>query len=161
LKFTLALLALSSPLAAFAEDWTSYTNPRFGFSVDVPAGLEATHSDNGDGATFSDPSGVLSLSVYGANIVEGSFTDQLALSRDALAEREAEFGIEQDGGDRFVITGDAGGRRYYHYAQALCDGQQSANIWIDYAASEQARVDGWTETMVGSLKALGEPATCP
>lgn len=161
MKRILLALALSAPVTAHAENWETYANARFGFSVDVPADLVKTESDNGDGASFANGDGTVTISVYGTQIVEGTFSDLLAFSRDALSDREAEIGIEQDGGDWFMITGDAGGRRYYHHAVALCEGTQSANIWIDYASDEQARVDGWVEHLVTSLKASDDPASCP
>jgi hypothetical protein len=161
MKTPLLALMILVPTLLHAEPWESYANARFGFWVDVPAGLSKSESDNGDGATFSNAEGTVTISVYGTNIVEGTFSDQLAFSRETLAGREAEIGIEQDGGDWFMITGDASGRRYYHHALALCDGAQSANLWFDYAAVEGERVDGWIEQMITSLEALDDPATCP
>lgn len=76
LRHTLLLTAIfsaASPALA-ADDWTSYSNPRFGYSVAVPPRFTlGQESDNGDGATFQSDDGRSELSVYGAMAENGEF----------------------------------------------------------------------------------------
>lgn len=51
-----------------APAYRTYTNPRFGFSVEIPASfLSGEQPANGDGLGFSDPDGSGSVSMYGEN----------------------------------------------------------------------------------------------
>ncbi len=71
-----AALCTSSPALA-ADDWTSYSNPRFGYSAAVPPGFTlGQEADNGDGATFRSDDGRSELSIYGTMLENGEFAGE-------------------------------------------------------------------------------------
>ena len=73
----LAALVLSLPASA-ADGWESYSNPRYGFTAAVPPGFKlAQESDNGDGATFRSQDGRAELLLFGANVIDGNFSDEI------------------------------------------------------------------------------------
>ena len=75
MRIILFLLLLCSP--AFAAEWTVYSNPRFGVSIDVPPGFvnDVPEPENGDGLTFHSGDGKADLLVWGNNLVDGDFLD--------------------------------------------------------------------------------------
>jgi len=81
-----ALVAAAFPAAADELGWQTYTNARYGYSVDVPAGflLAQPAADNGDGLSFASTDGRAYLAVWGANNVSGTTIEayyQAALAR--------------------------------------------------------------------------------
>jgi hypothetical protein len=56
------------PATPVAPSGSRYTNPRFGFSFNVPAGYRAgTPPTDGDGLIFTSPAKTATVSAYGAN----------------------------------------------------------------------------------------------
>lgn len=80
-------LCTSSPVLA-GDDWTSYSNPRFGYSTAVPPGFTlGQEADNGDGATFRSDDGRSELSIYGTMLETGEFAGEARkrIDRDRAA----------------------------------------------------------------------------
>lgn len=61
--------------------WESYNNARFGFSIQVPPGMEKTASINGDGETFTTWNPPMTIRVWAENISPG-LTAQQAIDAD-------------------------------------------------------------------------------
>ncbi len=77
LLLLLSVLILSLPALA-ADGWENYSNPRFGFTAAVPPGFALVQEgDNGDGATFRSQDGRAEMLLFGANIIEGNFSDEI------------------------------------------------------------------------------------
>lgn len=106
-----AALALLLPVAAMAQGnpgqvaWTSYTDPTFGFSVDLPLGMfEPLQQDNGLGLTLVETGGLGQLSIYGGT------ADGLTLEgfEQMLSEGEQIRTITYRAGGNswFVLSGD-------------------------------------------------------
>ena len=61
-----------TPVAVKAADWKSFSNDRYGFSVDVPASFKASAPpDNNDGLTFNSPDGRAEIRTYGHLLSDG------------------------------------------------------------------------------------------
>ncbi|MDX6256293.1 MAG: eukaryotic-like serine/threonine-protein kinase [Frankiales bacterium] len=57
-----------SPLTTTAVGYRTYTNPRFGFSTQIPASFTSRPSpDNGDGLSFTSPDRRATVTAYGSN----------------------------------------------------------------------------------------------
>ncbi len=71
--------------------WETYTNSRFGFSMQVPPNLEKTESQNGDGVTFTDWDPPMTIRVWAVNN-DQNLTAQQAIDFDKndLAANEVE-----------------------------------------------------------------------
>jgi hypothetical protein len=153
LLLTAALFASSPALAA--DDWTRYSNPRFGYSAAVPpAFTRQQEADNGDGATFRSGDGRSELLIYGTMIEDGEF---------AGAARKR---IDWDRADGWTITYDkvtegwasySGSRAadvLYVRGIALCDGN-AAYFHLRYPRDALKTFNGVVGRMVKSLR----PAT--
>lgn len=153
LLLTAALYASSSALAA--DDWSHYSNPRFGYSAAVPPGLTfRQEADNGDGATFRSGDGRSELSIYGTVIEDGEFAG------------EARKRIDGDRTGGWTITYDkvtegwasySGARAadiLYVRGIALCDGN-AAYFRLLYPRDALETFNGVIGRMVKSLR----PAT--
>lgn len=149
LRVGLALLLLFAT-PALADDWGSYANARFGYSIDVPPGFwQGPESDNGDGRAFRD--GASKLTVWGGNIVEADFE----------AEAKAAIGfVEEDGWrvtyqavapDWASFSGTQDKRIVYERMIAICDGQYGA-FRLEYTNTELARMDPVINRLARSLK---------
>jgi hypothetical protein len=70
----------SAPPVRPSPSGTRYTNARFGFSFDVPAGYQAqTAPVDGDGLAFADPARTATVTVYGAgNVARYSPAQEMA-----------------------------------------------------------------------------------
>lgn len=150
----IAALSASSPALA-ADDWTRYSNPRFGYSAAVPPGFTRQQdADNGDGATFRSDDGRSELLIYGTMIEDGEF---------AGAARKR---IDRDRADGWTITYDkvtegwasySGSRTadvLYVRGIALCDGN-TAYFHLRYPRDALKTFNGVIGRMVKSLR----PAT--
>ena len=78
MRSILALVLLSS--SAIAADWSSYANARFGVSIDIPPGFlnDVPEPANGDGLTFHSADGTAELLVWGNNLVDADFNQDVA-----------------------------------------------------------------------------------
>jgi hypothetical protein len=86
---SLAVSAVAIEAGAQGLDWRPYVNERFGYSVDIPAGLlyPLPPPENGDGLAFESADGQVSVSVFGSNnALEWSVDDyfRAALAREDL-----------------------------------------------------------------------------
>ncbi|CAN7150951.1 hypothetical protein [Pararhizobium sp. LjRoot238] len=147
----IAALSVSSPALA-ADDWTRYSNPRFGYSAAVPPGFTLQQeADNGDGATFRADDGRSELSIYGTTVEGGEFAG------------EARKRIDRDRARGWTITYDkvtegwasySGSRTadvLYVRGIALCDGN-AAYFRLRYPRDALKRFDGVIGRMVKSLR---------
>ncbi|MCF3640502.1 hypothetical protein LXM94_11060 [Rhizobium sp. TRM95111] len=85
-------------LASTALAQASYTNPRYGYRIDVPPGFNLSQeSDNGDGRTYIAAEGRASLAVW-ANYLSGSdFETEMA---ERIADRTRGGGASPTSGPR-------------------------------------------------------------
>ena len=61
-----------TPVAVQAADWKSFSNDRYGFSVEVPASFKASAPpDNNDDLTFNSPDGRAEIRAYGHLLSDG------------------------------------------------------------------------------------------
>lgn len=153
MKYTLLLIAVlftSIPVLA-ADDWTRYSNPRFGYSAEAPPGFTLTReSDNGDGATFESKDGARLL-IFGAFVENGAFTADIRRR------------IAQDNQEGWEITYDkvtpgwasySGARRdniLYSRAVTLCD-DSTAYFQLTYPRTALKAYNSLVSRMVKSLR---------
>lgn len=146
-----AVLCASSPALA-ADDWSSYSNPRFGYSAAVPPGFTLSQeADNGDGATFRSDDGRSELSIFGTLPEAGEFAGEARKRLDA--DRAAGWTITYDK----VTNGWAsysGARSadiLYVRGIALCDGN-AAYFHLRYPRDRLKTFDSIIGRLVKSLR---------
>jgi hypothetical protein len=137
-----AIALLFGPLlpAAAQDDWHPYSNPRFGYTVEIPPGFEMhQQADNNDGASFHADDNGATLMVFGTHPPAGDFETD-------VADR---IGYERDDDWRILysrvtpawasFSGARGREVFYTRAIALCDG--SAAYCLFPAAVSQIEAD--------------------
>ena len=157
MRLLLALLLLL-PMPALAAG-THYTNARYGYAIDVPAGfIGQGESDNGDGQVFKTPTAT--LTVYGGNVMEADF--------EAGVKAREEYSI----GDGWAITyqvatpqkaswsGSKGGRVLYARMIALCKGTEFAAFELEYSKADVQKFNAVVNGLVASLKATDGSGMC-
>jgi hypothetical protein len=148
LSTLLSLLVLAAP-APSSDDWTSYTNERFGYSVAIPPGLQGKgESVNGDGQVFQSVSGTVLLRVWGSEVVElGNEKTDLAWLRRATLARWRGEGVrvtyQPKGNGWWVLSGvDKAGQVFYTKLQEkngtvygfMWSHPGGAKVWQGYTA---------------------------
>jgi hypothetical protein len=76
MRILIATLLMLLALPAFAADWQSYDNARFGYTLPVPPGFaaEGPEPDNGDGRVFANAQRTQRLTVWGGNVMAADFS---------------------------------------------------------------------------------------
>ncbi|MDR0355097.1 MAG: hypothetical protein LBJ64_05110 [Deltaproteobacteria bacterium] len=155
-----ALLALT--LLVFAsstradENWTSYENGRFGYSLELPDIFDETiEPENGDGVEFKSVDGSHSLKVWGGHNVAGD--DGNSLLEDCY-NRVAHIvpGSERSGEGFYSIAySDDGGRdgvEHIHHEYGAVNAETKAAFVLEYPKAEEARFSALIKRMEASLK---------
>jgi len=131
-------LCLVGVPAGAEEQWTTYSNPRYGATADYPADLFTVKEpppENGDGQTFHTADGRAELTIYGANNIDGE------AGRLRLAPREsADISYKKVGADFYAVSGKRGATIYYERCNfpnldvLVC-------FYVSYPAADKAKWD--------------------
>lgn len=152
--WTLAALVLALPASA-ADTWTNYANPRFGFAAVVPPGFAlAQESDNGDGATFLSDDGRSELMLFGTQIVDGDFEDEVRqrIGWDANEGWAVNYDKVTPGWASY--SGTRGPDILYVRGIVLCDGS-AAYFHLRYPHDALKKFDPMIGRMVRALRPAG------
>lgn len=113
--------------------YVTYTNDRFGFSVDVPESFEPQPPpQNGDGRRFLSPDGTGEIAVFGANDATG---EGLVGARERTEAAYAEVTYRTTVPDGFIVSGLRDGRIGYTKVVA----RDGAILTLDLAYPEADR----------------------
>lgn len=136
--------------SAWAENWRSYHNDRFGTTADVPVGWKMEPPPaNDDGRIFTSPDGRVEL------IVNGMFAgvadpDELG-SRLKPMEGET-ITYKQRMGNWVVVSGTKGDKIFYRKTLLTCRKTVANNISIEYPAAEKEKYNALVAHVGASLK---------
>jgi hypothetical protein len=158
--FLIAVL-LSSP--AFAAEWTIYSNPRFGASIDVPPGFvnDVPKPENGDGLTFHSADGKAALLVWGNNLVDGDFAADGKSRLQSEKDDGWDVSYQKESGNEWkVFSGGKGDRIMYMRSIASCRGTQAVHFRIEYPEALKKDYDPVVKRLSKSFKA-GPASDCP
>lgn len=141
---------------ADAQDWKTYTNARFAYSVDVPlSGFEPLPPpDNGDGQAWASADGLVEVSAYGSHwsATSESFDDYETLRRSFILSDDAEITYKRVTNDWFVHSGHLkDGRIFYSKTVALPGCDIAAHIYLVYPETLKSVMDGIVARMARSL----------
>jgi hypothetical protein len=148
---------------AFAAEWTNYSNPRFGASVDIPPGFvnDVPAPENGDGLTFHSVDGNTELLVWGNSLVDEDF----AADGKSRLQGEKDDGWDVSyqkafGNEWNVFSGSKDGRIMCARSLSSCQGTQAVHFRIEYPEAQKKDYDAIVERLSKSLKA-GPASDCP
>lgn len=157
----LALLlaaSITSFAAAQDEGWRIYRNPRFGFVLPVPPGMQDERPpENGGGQSFVSRDGRVRLVAWGSFNVDG-FDDVETRWRQELATEGRTVTYKRKTAGWFVVSGiEADGSHFYLRHEA--DAKHSAGWLMTYPAADEARASAWIERIAKGYEArLGQGA---
>lgn len=139
-----------------STNYVTYTNPRFGFSVALPASYTAVdpESSNGDGRKFTSNGGQVTVLAYGSN---NSLDETAASAADAVvASKKAESAritLNKVSGNSYTLSGyDQSGKNIW-YKHVIVESQVEFGIDWTYPASMDAQINPHVTKSVSSFKA--------
>ena len=141
--------------AAWADGFTTYVNPRFGVTAEVPSSWKSDPPpENGDGLIFRSRDNAASITVSGSLNIEDS--PALAMKEQAKADPGETVSYRQIGRRSVTISGTNGGRIFYRKSLLVCRDQIWNNLSIDYPLARKADYDALVARVAGSLHFAGE-----
>jgi hypothetical protein len=160
MRIILFLLLLCSP--AFAAEWTVYSNPRFGASVDIPPGFvnDVPASENGDGLVFHSADGQAELLVWGGNLTDEDFKLDAEIRLNRELDYDWQVSYKKSGNDWSVYSGSQSGRIMYARSLSSCNGTQAVHFRIEYPEAQKKDYDAVVKRLSKSLK-VGDASDCP
>lgn len=155
-----ALVLLVSP--AFADDWKTYENPRYGFTVEIPAEgwKEQPPPENGDGQTWRSANDRSTILAWGSNILEGFKTDaadRVKSDKDMGWTITADMGWNMDlkeGPEGWhVYSATLDGRMIQQKAIVACGGSIAVYVRLEHFESDIGDILPMSDRLISSLKA--------
>jgi hypothetical protein len=148
------LLGVSFARAALPEDWASYRNERFGFSLRYPAGIFAKDraAEAGDGELFVARNTDARLLV-GALVNDSGFTPATYL--DHIARRsypQYQIDYRRLVGNWFVLSGEANGRIFYEKVMFSCAGRLINSFAVIYPTDQRRDFDRIVEGIEATFR---------
>ena len=141
---------------ADAAGWQRYAIPDSGLGMDVPVDVFSSVSpaSEGEGVTFADASGEITLSVYSiANDDDLTLNDIRDLVRQGFEGRQVTY--QRAKGDWFVLSGyENDGRTVFYTRLARSpDGRSFGAFELVYPTARRSEIDSRIRRMSLSLKA--------
>lgn len=150
---SLLFVVLSVTFAIAQSKYTTYSNARFGYSIQFPLGLleMQAESDNGDGTTFVSKDGSVEMRVWGQhNALSRSVRTEYA---EALKRADTDFTYKSLLKNGFAISGTAGDKIYYQKTLYRAGkGGVFYTFTIEYPMSERVKYDAVVQRIVRSFK---------
>jgi hypothetical protein len=149
LAFPLAIVFWVGATAA-QEQWSTYSNPRYGTTIDYPIDLFSAPdppSENGDGQIIHTADGRAELIIYGLNNMDGERPD-VYISRHVNLDDVA---YKKIGSDFYVVSGTRGTIIFYERCNFPNDDVLNC-FSVTYPAAEKAAWDPIVTRMSQSLR---------
>jgi hypothetical protein len=152
----LALAAMITALsAASAQDWRTYSNARYGFSLQYPRDIFAVErsTEAGDGQLFVAKNGDARLLV-GTLTNDTGFTPlsyQTYVAQNSYADYRISY--RRLGGSWFALSGEGNGKIFYEKAMFSCAGRRINSFAVIYPSDQRAVFDRIVERVEDSFRA--------
>jgi hypothetical protein len=140
----LALAAMITALsAASAQDWRTYSNARYGFSLQYPSDIfaEELTTEAGDGQLFVAKNGDARLLV-GSLTNDTGFTPlsyQTYVAQNSYADYRISY--RRLGGSWFALSGEGNGKIFYEKAMFSCAGRRINSFAVIYPSDQRGVFD--------------------
>lgn len=145
--------------ARAAEDWRTYQNKRFGYSLSYPSRVFTPQrsSEDGGGQVFLTANGSAKLVVYGA-LNDKGFTPveyRKVILEDYTGYDQMDYSPQ--GKTWFVLSGFRGETIYYQKVMFSCENRVISAFSITFPKAEKKFYEGLVETMEDQFKTgIGE-----
>ncbi|MCV9963421.1 hypothetical protein OIU34_16070 [Pararhizobium sp. BT-229] len=152
-RMLLLMVGLCSAFPASAADgWSSYSNPRFGYSAEVPPGFTLEReSDNGDGASFRSEDGRSRLLLFGATVEDDDFASEVHRRIGWDRDKGWEITYDKVTPGWASYSGSRSADILYVRGVALCDGS-AAYFHIEYPHAVLKAFNSVVSRMVDGLR---------
>jgi hypothetical protein len=143
-----------SAAQAAAEDWHTYNNDRYGFSLQYPRSVFAVErtAEAGDGQLFVGQNGEARLLVgslnNGGNFTPASY--QTYIARNSYADYRISY--RRRGGSWFALSGEGNGRIFYEKAMFSCGGQRISSFALIYPSNQRHVFDPIVERIENTFR---------
>jgi hypothetical protein len=140
--------------SSLADDWLTYNNPRYGFSLQYPSNVFAVErtAQAGDGQLFVAKNGDARLLVgtlsNEANFTPASYRSYIA--RHSYADYR--IGYHRLGGSWFALSGEGNGKIFYEKAMFSCGGRRINSFAMIYRADQRHIFDRIVERVENSFR---------
>ena len=154
-----------SYVRADQQQWSRYTNSRFGASAEVPRGIFVAlpEPDNGSGLGFRSVDGRASMTIRGnwVSNTAPNFRSLMPILVEEARERGSIVTFKSSGNGWFAYSGYAKSRIFYHKVVTGCPNQTVANSMdIEYDVSARSFYDPIVARISKSMTSLSS-AECP
>ena len=154
-QVAVSFAALATVTAAtVADNWTHYSDPRFGAAVDVPPGFSAGEPPADDGGLeFTGADGRARIAIYGLfNVESQRLKEYSAFSMEKETEAGWQITYNRTSSSWFVHSGRNRDRIFYEKTILACDSSIVNSVWIEYPSSLKTRFDPIVERISASLR---------
>ena len=149
-RLVLVALALIVATSALAQDWRSYSNPRFGTRADVPRDWTmGAAPENDDGRVFTAPDGAATITVYGSLHVD-SIADAMKIHETPQAGETITY--RQRGPRTITVSGTRDNAIFYRKAILSCRDQIWNGVAIEYPSARKQDFDAVVTRVAKSLR---------
>lgn len=148
LVLALALIFASS---AMAQDWRSYSNPRFGTRAEVPRDWTMGPApENDDGRVFTALDGAATITVYGSLHVFDTIAE--AMNFHDTPQPGETVTYRQRGPRTITVSGTRENTVFYRKAILSCRDQIWNGLAIEYPAARKKDFDALVTRVARSLR---------
>lgn len=150
------LLSLTSVALSGTASAKTYSNARFGYSIEIPAAFSVAdpEPENGDGQAFHPVDKSADLIVSGGWITQDDFVAEIDQYKGFIAEDGWKLTYETKPNKSFsAYSGQKGDRILYVRVITSCSGKAHAGYRLEYPAADKAKYDGTIIKLNASLKA--------
>jgi hypothetical protein len=143
----------ASPTSSARPSATTYTNPRFGFTVLVPLGYVASPyaPGNGDGMTFTNSALDATLTVWGTNSGGRTAAEILADVVSAIETDGGQITFRQDDGEKYSVSGYRGDGTIFYERGFTGAGSTAALRWV-YPREHKTELDAPVSTTLDGFR---------
>lgn len=147
-KLSIIFTVLVFSAIAFGQNYNTYNNARFGYSISYPTSLKPQgEAENGDGQVFKNNDA--EMRVYGSNLL---LNETIEKEYSAILKQKGKsITYKTSGKNFFVISGKSGGKIFYQKTLENSDGA-FITFLIEYKESKRKLYDSAVTKMVKSLK---------
>ena len=154
LALAATIAGLIGASAASAQAWRTYSNPRYGFSLQYPGNIFAVErtTEAGDGQLFIAKNG-------DARLLVGTLTNDTGFTSRSYQTYVAQnsytgyrISYRRLGGSWFALSGEGNGKIFYEKVMFSCDGRRINSFAVIYPSDQRNVFDPIVERVEDSFR---------